>query len=78
MVIIFVGKLYSLCRFRAFSGRIFFIWLNGCISRFCIKHVVDDLSINTEISIRVAVAITQIVVNFIDKENISFEAREVT
>lgn len=50
----------------------------GCISKFWINEDVDILSKNAAISVVVNIIIIQIVVNFMESENISFDAREVT
>lgn len=59
----FVGKLYSLCRFSEFSGRSNSA-LVGRVSRLGVNWAVDDLSIIIEASISVVSSIKQAVVNF--------------
>lgn len=78
MVKKFVGKLYNLFKDREFSEIKVFNLVILSISLFIKKKVIEFLSKIIEVIKNKKIKIKDIIVNFIDKLNISLEAKDVT
>lgn len=77
-VIKFVGKLYNLFKFKEFSSIELVKFVVEIISKLIKKLLIIKLSIKTKKNNVIKIIEILINVSFIDNENISFEAKEVT